>query len=115
MKYINKLNIDFDNWGDIPNINEQQIKKLHPEFYNFLIKRNLLGMYLEIFDKCYWKYKGDTFEEIMNYYNNNIHFFYNITNYTLNYQCVYNYNIKYYNIIINLDSEFGECYSYSNI
>jgi hypothetical protein len=44
MKYIKRLNIDFDNWDILMDTNEQQIKDLHPIFYKFLIEKNLLGM-----------------------------------------------------------------------
>jgi len=104
MKYIN---INFDNWVDISmSTNEQQIKELHPIFYQFLIEKKLMDIYLEMFDKCHWKYKGDTFEEIISYYRIKKNFLLNPIDYTLNYKCVNNYNIKYYNIIIDLDLEF---------
>jgi hypothetical protein len=103
MKYIKKLNIDFDQWNNIPiDTNEQQIKKLHPIFYKFLIEKNLLGMYLEMFDKCHWKDKGNTFKKIMNYYNNS--FFYNPISFTLNYQCIRTNNL--FNNISSLNNEF---------
>jgi hypothetical protein len=112
MKYIKKLNIDFDNWVDIPmNINEQQIKKLHPIFYQFLIEKNLMNIYLEMFDKCHWKDKGNTFEEIFNYFHNYYHnyydfyeFFYNSIYFTLNYKCIK--TNKLFNNISSLNDEF---------
>jgi hypothetical protein len=105
-----KLNIDFDNWNDIPIItNEQQIKELHPEFYNFLKKEKSLDIYLKIFDRCHWKNKGDTFEKIMNYYKsinklNNflLYPFYN----TLNFDCIVKYDKYYYYFIKTLDFKF---------
>jgi len=70
---MKKLNIDFNNWIDIPiSTNEQQIKELYPLFYDFLIKENLLKIYLKMFDK--WKNDKDTFKEIMNYYENKNNF-----------------------------------------
>jgi hypothetical protein len=109
MKYIKRLNIDFDNWVDIPmSTNEQQIKELHPIFYQFLKEKNLLEMYLKLFNKCHWKDKGNTFEEVMNYYKSKRIFLLNPIDRTLNYQCVNIYNIKYFNIIVGLDSNFKQ-------
>jgi hypothetical protein len=96
MKYIKKLNIDFDNWGDIPmTINEQQIKELHPIFYKFLIKNKLMNIYLEMFDKCH-KDRGNTFEEIMNSYKNLPLGL--IISYTLSFKCVNKEHNLYYDI-----------------
>jgi hypothetical protein len=104
MKYIKKLNIDFNNWVDIPmSTNEQQIKELHPIFYQFLKEKKLMDIYLKMFDKCHWKQKGNTFEEIMSYYNNN-NFFYNTIDYTLNYKCIRANEL--YNNISSLNNEF---------
>jgi len=101
MKYIKKLNIDFDNWNIIPiNINEQQIKKWHPIFYKFLIKNKLMNIYLKMFDKCRWKDRGDTFEEIL-YSHKNLPLSL-IISYTLNFDCAK----KIYNYIYLLDTEF---------
>jgi hypothetical protein len=61
-----------------------------------------------MFDKCHWKDKGNTFEEIMNSYKVKRIFLLNSIDYTLNYKCIYKYYSKYYNIILNLDSEFSE-------
>jgi len=33
----------------------KQIKEFHPIFYQFLIEKKLLGIYLEIFDKSFLK------------------------------------------------------------
>jgi len=108
MKYIKKLNIDFDQWDNIPiSTNEQQIKDLHPIFYKFLIEKNLLGIYLEMFDKCRWKDRGDTFEEIMNNYKYlplNL-----IISYTLNYKCIRTNNL--FNNISSLNNEFSYYFS----
>jgi len=86
MKYIKKLNIDFDNWVDMPT-NEQQIKELHPIFYKFLKEKKLMNIYLEMFDKCRWKHKGNTFEEIMNSCKTK-KIFTNPIDRTLNFKCV---------------------------
>jgi len=107
MKYIKKLNIDFDNWDNIPMpTNEQQIKELHPIFYQFLIEKNLMNIYLKMFDKCRWKNKGNTFEEIMNSYSNKQYFRNDVISCTLNYLCVndinfiitFEKNFKHYNM-----------------
>jgi hypothetical protein len=107
MKYIKKLNIDFDNWSDIlMDTNEQQIKELHPVFYKFLKEKNLLGIYLEMFDKCRWKDNGDTFEKIMNNHKVKRIFLLNPFDRTLNYQCIYKKNVKYYELVLKFSSEF---------
>jgi hypothetical protein len=112
MKYINKLNIDFDNWGDIPmNINEQQIKELHPIFYKFLKEKKLMNIYLEMFDKCRWKHKGNNFEEIIDHYKNigNTYDLFNyIIDYTLDYHCVRLNSL--FNDISLLNNEFNSYY-----
>jgi adenosine deaminase len=113
MKYIKELNIDFDNWDDIPmSINEQQIKELYPVFYQFLIKEKIMDIYLEMFNKCRWKKKGDTFKSFLLYYkekdigSNYVKYPIYIFDYTLNFNCVKNYNINYYYIFLSLDTKF---------
>jgi len=109
MKYIKKLNIDFNNWNNIPiDTNEQQIKELYPIFYQFLIEKNLLDIYLKMFDKCRWKHKGNTFGEIMNYYKRYLNtFLLNPINSTLFYKCIKIHNLDNNIININLlDIEF---------
>jgi hypothetical protein len=106
MKY-KKLNINFDNWVDIPiSTNEQQIKDLHPIFYKFLIEKKLMSIYLNLFDKCHWKQKGNTFEEIMNSHKNLPLSL--IISYTLEFKCVKEHNLYY--DISSLNDEFESYY-----
>jgi vacuolar-type H+-ATPase catalytic subunit A/Vma1 len=100
MKYLKKLN--FDNWDNISN--NEQIKKLHPDFYQFLKKEKIMDFYLKIFDKCHWKERGNTFEEIMK--KSDKMFLLNPFDSTLNYQCVYKKNVEYYETILKFSSEF---------
>jgi len=105
MKYLKKLNFD-----SLDNNNEQQIKELHPDFYQFLKKEKIMDFYLKIFDKCHWKERGNTFEEIMNnskkMNNSEKIFLLNPFDSTLNYQCVYKKNVEYYETILKFSSEF---------
>ena len=116
MKYIKRLNIDFNNWDNIPmTTNEQQIKELHPIFYQFLIKNKLMNIYLEMFNKCHWEEKGDTFEEIMNnfkYGNNN--FLLKPIYYTLNYFCINKHNKHYYFLLKEINFKFKIYYKKKN-
>jgi len=115
MKYIKKLNIDFNNWDNIPmSTNEKQIKELHPIFYQFLKEKNLMNFYLKMFDKCHLEDRGNTFKEIMNSYHNKQYFRNDVISCTLSYYKCVKLN-KFNNIINSLDNDFYLYYKKNKI
>jgi len=64
MKYIKKLNINFDDWDDI---NEKPFNG-HNKFYNFLIKNKILNKYIYNYNK--YKLNNNFLPDLNNFLNN---------------------------------------------
>jgi len=70
MKYIKKLNINFNNWDEIDNVLNEFIG--HENFYNFLKDNNILDKYINYFNISYkWREINDDDSRNLNEFLNN--------------------------------------------
>jgi len=81
MKYIKRLNINFNDWDEIKDNNFTEFEG-HEDFYNFLKNNNILNKYIKYFyDKKYTinvsRIKKDivTIKDFLNYYSEKFYFY----------------------------------------